>query len=214
MGTILEVRGLCRSFGSHRTLRNLTFSINEGEVFGLVGPSGSGKTVTLRILSGSLEGDSGTVSIGGISLAARSRKAHELFGSVAENHPLPGWLTPFEYLRLRVRLKDVRDGRRELSRVLQTYGLLPYGKRYRIGQLSSGHRRLVALADADLAMPPLLLLDGLEPWQVRVALEGRPNSPAVLLTGRSAPELEAICQKFIFLDRGSATVCGEGGRAA
>jgi ABC-2 type transport system ATP-binding protein len=198
----LEVKGLCRDFGSRRAIENLEFSLAAGEILGLVGPSGAGKTVTLRILSGALEGSSGTASICGISVAAGNRKIYELFGAVAENHPLPEQLSPFEYLQLRACLKKVRDRRREVTRALQICGLLRFGKRHRIGQLSRGHRQLVALADAILGRPALILLDGLEPWQLRLTLEERAGRPAALVTGRGVAELAGICSKIIFLDRG------------
>jgi ABC-2 type transport system ATP-binding protein len=202
----LEVKDLCRGFGSRRAIENLGFSLGHGEILGLVGPSGAGKTVTLRILSGILEGTSGTASICGISVASGNRKIYEHFGSVAENHPLPGHLNPFEYLQLRACLKKVRDGRREATCALQACGLLRYGKRYRIGQLSHGHRQLVALADAILGRPSLLLLDGLEPRQLPAVLGELPIRPAVLVSGRNAAEMADFCQKTIFLDRGRVVV--------
>ncbi|MDR2667783.1 MAG: ABC transporter ATP-binding protein, partial [Puniceicoccales bacterium] len=209
MERVLIVEKLTRFFGRSMAVEDLSFSVNCGEIVGFLGPNGAGKTTTFRILAGLIDGTSGFASICGIPVARRDRRIFGLFSLMAENNPLPPQPTPFEYLMWRAKLKGVGDGRREVVRVLQACDLLHCAKRCQIRNLSRGFSQRIALADALLGRPRLLLLDeptaGLDPIQaleVRRMLSTLNDGPTIIFSSHILSEVEAFCQRVLILNRG------------
>jgi sulfate/thiosulfate transport system ATP-binding protein len=171
----IQVRSLCKKFGSFAALDDVSVDIPGGKLVALLGPSGSGKTTLLRILSGLEQPDSGSLTIDGQDLSAQSARDRNV-GLVFQHYALFRHLDVFENIAFALRVRklpnaDVEKRVKELLALIQLEGL---GRRMP-AQLSGGQRQRVALARALAARPRVLLLD--EPFgaldaQVRAELRG------------------------------------------
>ncbi|MDR1435900.1 MAG: ABC transporter ATP-binding protein [Puniceicoccales bacterium] len=212
---VLTVRALAKNFGSFRAIRDLSFSVGPGEVVGLLGPRGSGKTTVLRLIAGELDGSDGSISVGGVSVARRDRRAFKNFSFVPADGPLPDAMTPYGYLSLRASLRGLLDIRREVVRALQRCDLLRLARRQPIGDLGGELRKRVAVAEALMGKPKLLLLDeaaaDLSPSTAKslfLSIGAMEQRPAVLVSGQTPWELEPLCQRFLLL--GGGRLLGDG----
>ncbi len=213
---IIEVEGLTKDYGTVVAVRDVSFSVGRGEVVGFLGPNGAGKSTTLRILAGFLGATSGKVRIGGHDIASDSLAARASLGYMPEAAPLYPELRVREYLEFRARLKQVPRAKRRdaVGRAAERTRISDVTET-RIGHLSKGYRQRVALADALLADPPLLILDeptaGLDPNQVREVrdlIRDLAAEHTVLLSTHILSEVEATCQRALVIDRGR--LVGEG----
>ena len=207
---MIEVSDLSKSFGPVRALDRVSFQVERGEVLGFLGPNGAGKSTTMRILTGYLAGDEGTVRVAGHDAALDSVAVRRSTGYLPEGVPLYPEMRTVEYLRFRARLKGIpRAGRRSaIDRALEEAGVVDVRRRV-IGTLSRGYRQRVGLADALLGSPPVLILDeptvGLDPEQVRqfrqlLANAGRERT--IILSTHILSEVEIVCSSVVIIHRG------------
>jgi ABC-2 type transport system ATP-binding protein len=216
----VAARALVKRYGRTEALRDVSFTVGVGEVVGFVGPNGAGKSTALRILTGFLDPDAGTVEIAGLDMVRRRKQAQARIGYMPESVPLYLDMRVDEYLGFRARLKGV--ARRDLaSHIDAALALCDLGEQRRrlIGQLSRGFRQRVGLADACIADPPVLILDeptaGLDPVQTRAfrALLGRMGEVrSVLVSSHDLGDIEAVAARVVVLAAGR--VVGEGTPAA
>ncbi len=210
METLLRVTALSRSFGSHAALSEASFSLERGEVLGLLGSNGAGKTTCLRLLSGMLAPTSGRIEILGIDLARHPLEARRHLGYLPEHPPLYPELRVDEYLAFCARLHQI-PRRRIATAIAEAKcrcGLEDSGQRL-IAKLSKGFRQRLGIAQAILHQPPLLILDepteGLDPFQMR-ALRGLIRELArdcgVILSSHLLPEVQAVCDRVAILHQG------------
>jgi sulfate transport system ATP-binding protein len=159
----IEVRNVSKSFGSYNALKNVSLTIEDGELMALLGPSGSGKTTLLRIIAGLDRPDSGQVLIDGVDLTTQSVRDRGV-GFVFQHYSLFRHMSVFENvafgLRVRPRRQRPSDGeiKRRVDELLGLVQLDQQAGRYP-GQLSGGQRQRVALARALAIEPKVLLLD-------------------------------------------------------
>ncbi len=168
---MIEARNLTKSYGPVQALRDVSFSLREGEIVGLLGPNGAGKTTTIKILTGYLQPDGGEVRIDGLDVLTQTREVQQRLGYLPESAPLYPELTVQRYLRLIAELREIpADAQVEaISEAVYATNLTNHLTRP-IGQLSKGFRQRVGLAQAILHRPKLLILDeptiGLDPTQI------------------------------------------------
>lgn len=207
---MIEVSELSKSFGPIRALDRVSFRVEEGEVLGFLGPNGAGKSTTMRILTGFLPGDSGTVRVAGHDVSRESLAVRRETGYLPEGVPLYPEMRAEEYLRFRARLKGVPRAQRKsmIGRALDQAGVSQVRRRI-IGTLSRGYRQRVGLADALLAEPKVLILDeptvGLDPEQVRQFRQllhevGRDRT--VILSTHILREVELVCSSVVIINKG------------
>jgi ABC-2 type transport system ATP-binding protein len=215
-GPAILARELVKRYGRTDALRGASFAVEAGEVVGFVGPNGAGKSTALRILTGFLDPDAGTVEIAGCDVVRQRKQAQARVGYMPESVPLYLDMRVHEYLGFRARLKGV--GRRavgaRLDAALALCGLEAERRRF-IGQLSRGYRQRVGLADALIADPPILILDeptaGLDPVQTRAfrALLGQLGADrSVLVSSHDLGDIEAVADRVVVLAGGR--VAGDG----
>ena len=207
---LIEVRDLTKSYGSVRALDSVSFDVGEGEILGFLGPNGAGKSTTLRILSGFLPGDAGTVRVAGHDVRSASIDVRASIGYLPEGVPLYTDLRVIEYLRFRAKLKGIPRAQRAraISKVLdatQTGDV----RRKIISTLSRGYRQRVGLADALLSESPVLILDeptvGLDPEQVRQfrkLLQEVGRDRTVILSTHILSEVELVCSSVVIITGG------------
>ena len=210
MESMIEVHNLTKRYARHEAVRDISFSVNNGEVVGFLGPNGAGKTTTLRMLTGYLPPSSGTARIAGFDIFRQSIEARRKIGYMPENVPLYEDMRVREYLRFRAQLKGLSggDARKRIGHVIDTCGLQSV-RRKMIKTLSKGYRQRVGLADALVHDPELLILDeptnGLDPNQIRQIRElirQLAQSHTVLISTHILHEVEMTCDRVIIIDSG------------
>ncbi|MBI4605777.1 MAG: ATP-binding cassette domain-containing protein [Planctomycetes bacterium] len=207
---MIEVQDLSKSFGPVRALDRVSFTVEEGQILGFLGPNGAGKSTTMRILTGFLPGDGGTVRVAGHDVAKESLQVRRATGYLPEGVPLYPEMRVGEYLRFRARLKGLQRSRKTelIARALESTGVADVERRV-IGTLSRGYRQRVGLADALLAEPKVLILDeptvGLDPEQVRQfrhLLREVGRDRTVILSTHILSEVELVCSHVAIIHRG------------
>lgn len=213
---MIEANQLSKQYGSFTAVRDLSFSVAQGQVVGFLGPNGAGKTTTLRMLAGFLGPTSGNVRILGHDVTQEPMLARQSVGYMPEAAPLYPEMRVGEYLSFRAELKLVPRNQRKaaVSRCMEQARIAD-AKDTLIGHLSKGYRQRVGLADALVANPPLLILDeptaGLDPNQIREVREliaelGREHT--ILLSTHILQEVEAMCARALVMQKGQLVADG------
>ena len=207
---MIEVRNLVKAYGPVMALDGVSFRVEAGEIVGLLGPNGAGKTTTIKILTGYLQPDEGTVTVNGLDVLTHTRQVQAQIGYLPENAPLYPELTVQSYLRIVADLRQVpRSQQLEgIGEAVAAAGLVEHLTRP-IGQLSKGFRQRVGLAQAILHRPRLLILDeptlGLDPTQiveVRHLIRRLAEESTILFSTHILSEVEALCDRAIILLNG------------
>lgn len=207
---MIEVSSLSKAYGPVQALRGVSFQVAAGEIVGLLGPNGAGKTTAIKIITGYLQPDEGTVTVAGLDVLTHARQVQAHLGYLPENAPLYPELTVQGYLRL---IADLRQIPREeqLARIGEAVGATGLANHLTrpIGQLSKGYRQRVGLAQAILHRPQLLILDeptlGLDPTQiveVRRLIRRLAEHSTILFSTHILSEVEALCDRAIILMNG------------
>src|SRR6201987_2936424 len=204
---IVVAQNLVKWYGPRLAVRDVSFSVAEGEVVGLLGPNGSGKSTIFRILTGYLVPSSGTVAVAGRDATTESLELRHEVGYVPEDAPLYDHMRVVELLRFMAQLKGLfgRSAVRAVEVVvtrlqLEKVASLP------IGKLSRGYRQRVAIGQALLNDPKLLIFDeptsGLDPNQViaiRDLIRELAGRRTVLMASHVLPEVEQIASRVMIL---------------
>ncbi|MDB6166278.1 MAG: yxlF 1, partial [Lacunisphaera sp.] len=204
----IEVSHLVKTYGSLAAVNDLSFTVKRGEIVGLLGPNGAGKSTTMRILTGYLPANSGSVRICGVPVASHPEASKRHVGYMPENNPLPEDMRVSEYLWFRGRLKEMPRAklRARIDEVLELCDLKR--NRHRIlGRLSKGNKQRVGIADAILSEPAVIIMDeptiGLDPHQIIIVrdlianLRGRMS---VIISSHILPEIEATCDRVLIIN--------------
>jgi ABC-2 type transport system ATP-binding protein len=207
---VIEVRDLWRRFGAVTALRDVSFTVDEGEIVGFLGPNGAGKSTCMKILTGSLSPGRGEVRVGGHDVVADPVSTRRLVGFMPEQVPLYPDSTVSEFLAFVAALKAVpREQISEhLAGVIARCHLEEVETRL-IGHLSKGFRQRVGLAQALVGDPPVLILDeptsGLDPHQIveiRELVRGFRGEKTVLFSSHILAEVGQVSDRVVILDRG------------
>lgn len=213
----IRVENLTRRFGAVTAIRNVSFTVNRGEIVGFLGPNGAGKSTTMRILCGILSATSGSAWVAGVPVALDPSEVKRHIGYMPENNPLPDDMRVAEYLRFRARLKQVpyRKVRSSVEEVLEVCDLARTARRKIIGTLSKGFRQRVGIADALLGNPEVIVMDeptiGLDPHQIqgiRKLIDDLRGRLTVVLSSHILPEIERSCDRVIIINRGRIVASG------
>jgi daunorubicin resistance ABC transporter ATP-binding subunit len=210
-GPVIELAGVSKRFGDFTAVDDLSLTVVEGEIFGLLGPNGSGKTTTINMVSGLSRPSSGAVTVLGRDVTREPREVRRRLGTVPQETALYEELSAEANLRFHGDLFDVpRDQLEQRVTALLDLAGLTDRRRSRVSTFSGGMRRRLALARALLHEPVLLYLD--EPTlgvdiQSRRALwdrilELRDSGKTVLLTTNYLDEANVLCDRIAIIDRG------------
>lgn len=207
---MIDVTDLTKSYGPIEALRGVSFSITDGEIVGLVGPNGAGKTTIIKILTGYLQPDEGSVYVNGLDVPTHTRQVQAQIGYLPETAPLYPELSVQGYLKTMADLRQIAEDEQvaRISEAVYAAGLEDHLTRP-IGQLSKGFRQRVGLAQAILHHPKLLILDeptvGLDPTQVveiRRLIRSLAQHSTVLFSTHILSEVEALCDRAMILING------------
>lgn len=207
---MIVVEGVEKHYGSVVAVAGLSFEVHRGEVVGLLGPNGAGKTTTMRMLTGTLQPDKGTVRFDGASILEGLSEAKRRIGYLPESNPLYDEMLVVEYLDYVARLRGLsaEATRSSLARAVEQTGVAEVFYRP-IGELSKGYRQRVGLAAAILHQPEILVLDepteGLDPNQrvdIRRLINELGKERTILLSTHVMQEVEATCSRLLILSKG------------
>lgn len=213
----IEARNLTKEYGRLTAIRNVSFSVRQGEVLGFLGPNGAGKSTTIRILCGLLPATSGSARVCGLSVARDPAAIKNRIGYMAENNPLPEELRVVEYLKLRAALKGLNGKKRRerIDEAMELCDLTRKARRRVIGTLSKGFRQRVGIADAILGDPSVIIMDeptiGLDPHQIlaiRRLINNLRGRMTVVLSSHILTEIEACCDRVLILNQGRVVTSG------
>src|SRR5579872_3568979 len=207
----IEITDLCKTFGSFKAVDNLTLTVKQGEIFGLLGPNGSGKTTTINMVSGLSLPTSGMVRVLGYDVRHNARQVRQILGSVPQETALYEELSAWTNMDFHADLFGIprKEKKERITRLLELVQLLDR-KDSRVGTFSGGMKRRLALARAMLHDPQLLYLD--EPtlgvyvqarraiWDYVLAL--RDQGKTVLITTNYLEEAQVLCERLAIIDSG------------
>ncbi len=206
MPPIIEVRNLRKTYGSTVAVDDISFEVNEGEIFGLLGPNGAGKTTTVECLQALRNPDSGDISVLGLDPQHRAAEVRTRIGSQLQESALPDRIKVWEALDL---FGSVTPKALDWRVLLEQWGLAGKEKAS-FGSLSGGQRQRLFIALALVNNPSVVFLDemttGLDPAARRVAWDliqsVRQQGATVVLVTHFMEEAEKLCDRVAIVDRG------------
>lgn len=213
---MIEVSHLTKKYGKHLAVDDLSFTVEDGQIYGLLGPNGAGKSTIMNILTGYLSATSGQVIIAGHPLPEEADAAKACVGYLPEQPPLYMDMTVREYLDFAAELKGVKKTERstQVLKAARRTGLEVVLPRL-IRNLSKGYRQRVGIAQALLGSPKLIILDeptvGLDPAQVieiRKLIRELGKTHTVILSSHILSEVQAVCQQVLILSKGKLVATG------
>ncbi len=211
MAPAVSIQNLKKRYGATEAVKDVSFQVQSGEIFGLLGPNGAGKTTTLRILCTLTAPDAGKVEVSGISVVENPKAARQRLGYVAQEVALDKILTGRELLQLQAALYHLPAAvtKQRIDTVLSLLGLQEYADK-KTGTYSGGLRKRLDLAAGLLHAPDVLVLDeptvGLDiesrfiVWEFLRKL--REAGTTVLITSHYLEEIDALADRVAIIDRG------------
>jgi ABC-2 type transport system ATP-binding protein len=206
----IAVKGITKHYGSQVAVDNVSFSVSTGEIVGFIGPNGAGKTTTMKIITGTVPPDQGTVLIRELPAIENRKEIRKIIGYLPEHNPLYLDMYIREYLAYVAGLYKIKGHVMEdkISEVIRMTGLDPEAHK-KIGALSKGFRQRVGLAQALIHEPEILILDepttGLDPNQIveiRNLISSIGKEKTILLSTHILQEVEAICHRVVIINQG------------
>ncbi|NIB42041.1 ABC transporter ATP-binding protein [Pseudomaricurvus alkylphenolicus] len=207
---MIEIKQLTKRFGHFTAVDNLSFTVRPGEVLGFLGPNGAGKSTTMRMLSGFLKPDTGSVTVFGQDVVRSPLEAKRLMGYLPEGAPSYGDMRVRSFLNFIAEARGVAPASRDacVDRVVERLQLQDVQQRP-VETLSKGFQRRVGIAQALLHDPQVLVLDeptdGLDPnqkFEVRQLIRELSSDKIVIISTHILEEVEAVCQRAIIINQG------------
>ena len=205
--TVVKLNHIEKKFDSNIALKDISFTIKEGEIFGFLGPSGAGKTTTIKILTGQLKPTSGNACVLGKDTSAIDEEIYEQIGIVSDTSGVYERLSVFDNLKVYADILNV-DYKR-IDELLKKVGLEKQ-KKQKAGKLSKGQKQRLILCRAILHNPKLLFLDeptsGLDPTTANqiqnLFLELKKQGMSIFLTTHNMEEANKLCDSIALLNQG------------
>jgi len=205
---MIQVQGICKTFGQTVALQDVSFHVEAGEVLGFLGPNGAGKTTTMRILTGYLAPSAGRATVAGFDVFTQSLEVRRRIGYMPETVPLYPEMTVHSYLEYLAHLRDVTNRDQRIAYAMDVCGVTHHTHTI-IGKLSKGYRQRVGLAQALLHDAEVLILDeptiGLDPKQVvevRELIRDLGRERTIILSTHILPEVSEICGRVLIINQG------------
>ena len=204
----IQVTNLTKIYGTQKAVDNISFSVKKGEIVGFLGPNGAGKSTTMKMLTGYLAPDAGSLQICGLDVATNVIAIKKKIGYLPEANPLYFDMYVKEYLAFIGGVHHISNPAFEVNRSIELTGLTLESKK-KIGQLSKGYKQRVGLAAALIHSPEVLILDeptsGLDPNQIieiRNVIKAQGADKTILFSSHILQEVEAICDRIIIINKG------------
>ena len=214
--TIIDVQHLAKSFGSFEAVKDVSFSVQRGDVFGFLGPNGAGKSTTIRCMMSLITPDKGSIELFGKSLQTHRNEILRNIGSIIEKPDFYKYLSAEKNLEIFARISGADVSKKEIHEMLEFVGLSTRGK-HKVGGFSHGMKQRLGIAQTLLHKPELIILDepttGLDPQgiiEVRnliLRLKNEQNK-TILLSSHQLSEIELIANRMVIINQGKSIVEG------
>jgi ABC-2 type transport system ATP-binding protein len=207
---MIEVENLTKRYGPLTAVRDISFTVDKGEIVGFLGPNGAGKTTTMRVLTCFLSASEGSARVAGYDIFKEPHEVKKRIGYLPESPPIYRDMRVRTYLEFVANIKGVakKDRARQTDKVMERTGLTDRARQL-IGQLSKGYRQRVGLAQAIIHDPEVIILDeptsGLDPNQtreVRGLIKELAEDRTVILSTHILPEVSMTCSRVIIINNG------------
>jgi ABC-2 type transport system ATP-binding protein len=202
------VAGLQKKYGTQLAVNDVSFTLQKGEIVGFLGPNGAGKSTTLKMITGYVKPDAGSISVEGMLVQENPLAVRKKIGYLPEANPLYYDMYVREYLHFMAGVHKIEEPGVAVERVIELTGLTREAHK-KNGQLSKGYKQRVGLAAALVHNPPVLILDeptsGLDPNQIieiREVIRRLGEDKTILFSSHILQEVEAICDRVLILNLG------------
>jgi ABC-2 type transport system ATP-binding protein len=215
---ILTANRLIKQYGKKTAVNDVSFTINAGDFIGLLGPNGAGKTTTIKMLTGLVKGDSGSIFYNGIDFKSQPIECKRLIGIVPQHSNVDKDLTAYENLYMQAIFYSIPTNQRKnkIDEILDFAGLIEYRDK-QVKTFSGGMKRRLTLIRALLHQPKILYLDeptvGLDPqirrsmWELILRINQQ-KLTSILLTTHYIEEAERLCGKVMIINNGKIIIEG------
>ncbi len=214
---VIEVKHLAKSFGSFEAVRDLSFTVNKGDVFGFLGPNGAGKSTSIRCILSLIKPQSGEVLLFGKSLATHRGEILRRVGSIIEKPDFYKYLSAQRNLEIFARISGVDSSKKDIYKMLDFVGLNGREKD-KVGGFSHGMKQRLGIAQTLLHDPDLIILDepttGLDPQGIIdirnliLQLKSEHNK-TILLSSHQLSEIEIIANRMVIINKGKSVIEGD-----
>ncbi|UCD37237.1 MAG: ATP-binding cassette domain-containing protein [Fidelibacterota bacterium] len=213
---MIRVENLTKYYGDVCAIKDVNFTVHDGEILGFLGPNGAGKTTTLRIITTYLTPTAGTVYIDDLNIAEHSNELRSRIGYLPELNPMYAEMPVIDLLVFVASARGI-TGRRfkeALGRVMESCGIREVLHRL-VGELSKGYRQRVGLAMAMIHDPEILIMDepsaGLDPNQIveiRALIKELGKEKTVIMSSHILQEVQAVADRMVILNKGQVVADG------
>ena len=212
---MIRVNNFTKTYNDFVAVKNLTFTVEPGEILGLVGPNGAGKTTTMRVLSGIIPPESGTLSLAGHDIVSNPVAAKQALGYIPDDPRLFDTLTVWEHLEFVAAAYGITNFQPIAESLLQFFNL-DEKRNHVVQSLSRGMRQKVAIACAYLHHPEVILFDepltGLDPSGIRSIKESMQEraaqGAAIIISSHLLDLVESLCTHLLVLHKGQCQCYG------
>ena len=213
---IIEVKNLSKKFGTFEAVKDVSFTVNKGDVFGFLGPNGAGKSTTIRCMLSLIAPNSGTIAIFGKNLADHRSQILNNIGCIIEKPDFYRYLSAEKNLEMFARISGRDSSKKEIQEMLEFVGLSGRGKD-KVKGFSHGMKQRLGIAQTLLHKPDLIILDepttGLDPQGIievrnlilRLKTE---QQKTVLLSSHQLSEIEIIANRMVIINKGKSMIEG------
>ncbi|MEN9987722.1 MAG: hypothetical protein RLZZ585_761 [Bacteroidota bacterium] len=214
---IIKVQHLAKNFGSFQAVRDVSFTVNKGDVFGFLGPNGAGKSTTIRCMLSLIKPDNGQIQLFGKDLHKHRNEILSKVGSIIEKPDFYRYLSAEKNLAIFARISGKDVSKREIAEMLDFVGLNGRN-RDKVGGFSHGMKQRLGIAQTLLHQPDLIVLDepttGLDPQgivEIRnliLRLKSEQNK-TVILSSHQLSEIELISNRMVIINKGQSIIEGD-----
>lgn len=214
--TIIKVEHLAKRFGTFEAVKDVSFSVNRGDVFGFLGPNGAGKSTTIRCLLSLISPDAGEIEMFGKTFKKDRSAILSNIGSIIEKPDFYKYLSAHKNLELFARVSGADVSKKKIQEMLEFVGLGDRGK-HKVSGFSHGMKQRLGIAQTLLHDPALIILDepttGLDPQgivEIRnliLRLKNEENK-TILLSSHQLSEIELIANRMVIINQGRSIVEG------
>jgi ABC-type multidrug transport system ATPase subunit len=215
--TVIKVEHLAKSFGSFQAVKDVSFTVSRGDVFGFLGPNGAGKSTTIRCLLSLIKPNAGNIELFGKSYTNSRSEILSKIGSIIEKPDFYKYLSAQKNLEIFARISGASVSKSKIGEMLEFVGLAGRGGD-KIGGFSHGMKQRLGIAQTLLHQPDLIILDepttGLDPQgivEIRnliLRLKNEQNK-TILLSSHQLSEIELIANRMVIINKGKSIVEGE-----
>lgn len=215
---IIEVKNIRKKFDDKIVLDNISFTVEAGDIFGLIGPNGAGKSTLINIITGLLDPNDGSISIGGFDIKKNSIKAKEFLGLVPQELALMETVSSYDNLEFFGSLYGLKGKllKERINHALEITGLSEKRKD-KVKKFSGGMKRRLNLAAAIMHEPKILILDeptvGIDPQSRNHIFEfikgvNKEKNTTIIYTSHYMEEVEFLCNNIFIIDEGKEIAYG------